>query len=245
MEVHSHTHTLPIAIGRKKWTHYLWEFLMLFLAVFCGFLAENLRERRVEKERAKVFAQSLSEDLKKDTAALHSGIILSDNKINAADDILMMVHNSREHNRDTAFYKDMVSIISASPFIPTDGTYTQMKASGALRYFDQSLVNLMNAYDVQLKKSKYRDEVEDRGTWVLADLNFNILNFEVVSDIRFGRPITHNMYIRIADNATSDKFINLIVINKIFRFRTLQEYNVQLKIAETLMEKLKREYHLE
>ena len=30
MEVHAHTHT-----PRKKWTHYFWEFLMLFLAVFC------------------------------------------------------------------------------------------------------------------------------------------------------------------------------------------------------------------
>ncbi len=39
MEVHAHTHT-----ARKKWTHYFWEFLMLFLAVFCGFLAENQRE---------------------------------------------------------------------------------------------------------------------------------------------------------------------------------------------------------
>ena len=29
MEVHAHTHT-----ARKKWTHYFWEFLMLFLAVF-------------------------------------------------------------------------------------------------------------------------------------------------------------------------------------------------------------------
>ena len=33
MEVHAHTHT-----ARKKWTHYLWEFLMLFLSVFGGFL---------------------------------------------------------------------------------------------------------------------------------------------------------------------------------------------------------------
>ena len=29
MEVHAHTHT-----ERKQWTHYLWEFLMLFLAVW-------------------------------------------------------------------------------------------------------------------------------------------------------------------------------------------------------------------
>ena len=41
MEVHAHTHT-----ARKKWTHYFWEFLMLFLAVFSGFLAEKKRKAR-------------------------------------------------------------------------------------------------------------------------------------------------------------------------------------------------------
>jgi hypothetical protein len=43
MEVHAHTHT-----SRKKWTHYFWEFLMLFLAVFCGFLAEYKLEHVIE-----------------------------------------------------------------------------------------------------------------------------------------------------------------------------------------------------
>jgi hypothetical protein len=36
MEVHAHTHT-----ARKKWTHYFWEFIMLFLAVSCGQLWYN------------------------------------------------------------------------------------------------------------------------------------------------------------------------------------------------------------
>jgi len=35
MEVHAHTHT-----ERKKWTHYFWEFFMLFLAVTLGFFVE-------------------------------------------------------------------------------------------------------------------------------------------------------------------------------------------------------------
>jgi len=38
MEAHPHTYT-----ERKRLKHYLFEFLMLFLAVFCGFLAENFR----------------------------------------------------------------------------------------------------------------------------------------------------------------------------------------------------------
>jgi hypothetical protein len=36
MEVHAHPHT-----SRKKWTHYFWEFFMLFLAVTLGFFVEN------------------------------------------------------------------------------------------------------------------------------------------------------------------------------------------------------------
>ena len=62
MEVHAHTHT-----ARKKWTHYLWEFLMLFLAVFCGFLAENQREHMVEHRRVKESMKGIVENLKYDT----------------------------------------------------------------------------------------------------------------------------------------------------------------------------------
>ena len=65
MEVHAHTHT-----PRKKWTHYFWEFLMLFLAVFCGFLAEYQLEHKIEKEREQVYIASMIEDLKKDTTSL-------------------------------------------------------------------------------------------------------------------------------------------------------------------------------
>ena len=38
METHAHDlHKVP----GHGWKHYFWEFLMLFLAVFCGFLAEK------------------------------------------------------------------------------------------------------------------------------------------------------------------------------------------------------------
>src|SRR5262245_44687620 len=65
MEVHAHTHT-----PQKKFTHYLWEFLMLFLAVFAGFLAENQREHIVEHNRAKQYASNLYKELQNDTMRL-------------------------------------------------------------------------------------------------------------------------------------------------------------------------------
>ena len=73
MEVHTHTHT-----PRRKWTHYFWEFLMLFLAVFAGFLAENQREHYVEHQREKQYMRSMIDDLKLDTAEIRGRIYMLD-----------------------------------------------------------------------------------------------------------------------------------------------------------------------
>src|SRR6266480_6484219 len=82
MEVHSHTHTADpdIQRGKKKWTHYLWEFLMLFLAVFCGFLAENLREHKVEQQRAKELAKNLYKEIYADSIVVQQKLNVRNKK---------------------------------------------------------------------------------------------------------------------------------------------------------------------
>src|ERR1700682_4423180 len=70
MEVHHHTHT-----ERKKWTHYFWEFFMLFLAVTLGFFVENQREHYIETKRETQYIRSFTDDLKKDIFQLDSLIV--------------------------------------------------------------------------------------------------------------------------------------------------------------------------
>ena len=55
----------------KKWKDYVFEFIMLFLAVTARFFMENLRESHVEKERALTLVGSMVTDLKKDSALLN------------------------------------------------------------------------------------------------------------------------------------------------------------------------------
>lgn len=69
MEVQKHPHHVT---HKKKWNEYLLEFLMLFLAVFLGFVAENIREHLVEQHRAKGYMQSLIVDLKNDSIELNN-----------------------------------------------------------------------------------------------------------------------------------------------------------------------------
>jgi len=70
MEVHHHGHVHET----KKWKEYLFQFFMLFLAVFCGFLAEYQLEHMIEKDRERQFISSLVYDLKDDQATLEKQI---------------------------------------------------------------------------------------------------------------------------------------------------------------------------
>ncbi len=61
METHHHA---AKSGHEKKWQVYLSEFIMLFLAVFAGFIAENIREHFVERAREKEYIVSMVEDMK-------------------------------------------------------------------------------------------------------------------------------------------------------------------------------------
>ena len=60
MEVHHHSQSQR----KKNCKAYFREFLMLSLAVFCGFLAENFREHQREKQ----FMTTLLDDVNSNTA---------------------------------------------------------------------------------------------------------------------------------------------------------------------------------
>ena len=160
MEVHNHSHT-----ERKKFTHYLWEFLMLFLAVFAGFLAENQREHIVEHQRAEQFARSLLADLKADTAALKIAIGYGDKKVKAIDSFFSEIELTPAKWNDTLMYKYGGAAGRIRPFERNSGTYEQMKASGSLRYFQQELADLLNKYDVQAKKVVARRILVRNTSW--------------------------------------------------------------------------------
>jgi hypothetical protein len=143
MEVHAHAHT-----ERKKWTHYLWEFLMLFLAVFCGFLAENQREHIVEQHRAKEYAKSLLNDLKEDTLELQSGINHINFLVSAIDSIESIVSNNHDKTSLPGKFYYYCRLISFSyPIDWNSSTLSQLIQSGNLRYFkNKELVNKINKY---------------------------------------------------------------------------------------------------
>jgi hypothetical protein len=247
MEVPHHSHTDPAYSGtsRKKITHYLWEFLMLFLAVFAGFLAENQREHIVEHQRAEQFAHSLLADLKADTAALKIAIAYGEKKIKAIDSFFSEIELTSGKWNDTLMYKYGGAAGRIRPFERNSGTYEQMKASGSLRYFHQELADLLNKYDAQAKKVVARENIGSKYVMDFYNpLQVEILDSRDVIQIQDGIMPTHPLVFRKTDKETIAVWINYAAIVQSTQERTSIEYDIMMTEANEIIGALQNEYRL-
>ena len=142
MEVHAHTHT-----PRKKWTHYFWEFLMLFLAVFCGFLAENQREHMIEHKREKQYIRSLIQDIGKDTANVTFWISRYNMILGHCDSVLVNFTEFAKNESTTSAESYSRVIFGFPDFSYTDHTMQQLRNAGGLRLIrNQAAIDSIIAY---------------------------------------------------------------------------------------------------
>jgi hypothetical protein len=149
MEVHKHPHHVT---HKKKWGEYLLEFIMLFLAVFLGFLAENLREQNVEHHREKEYIQSLFEDLKSDTLQANEVLIKLNNRSIGIDSVIAALSSPEIIKNSNKAYHFWSSNMGFADFMSNDRTIQQLKNSGGLRLIRNKIVsNGIMKYDQVLR----------------------------------------------------------------------------------------------
>jgi len=147
MEVHAHSHT-----PRKKWTHYFWEFLMLFLAVLCGFFAEYQLEHTIEKQRSKVYATNLYDELKKDTAELNRVITELEFNAKKLDTLCYLVtKNGIRSIQSQQLLRISRYVTHISFFSSNNSTIEELKGSGGLRLLKPNVSRQISLYDKELK----------------------------------------------------------------------------------------------
>ena len=153
MEVHHHSHT-----ARKKWTHYFWEFLMLVLAVFCGFMAEYQLEHKIEKDREKIYMQNMLDDLKADTA-IYSDYAARNAVIQDLVDTIMVLIKSPDRRKHISKLAYSARILTAKwkQIAMVKRTYEEMKSSGHLR--------LIRRKEVAGKVSSYYSSLSELDTY--------------------------------------------------------------------------------
>jgi hypothetical protein len=253
MEVHAHTH--PASGGtRKKWTHYFWEFIMLFLAVFCGFLAEYQLEHKIERERGKQYIQSVYEDLKEDTATLAntiatvSGIIENLKTIATCHDAV---------SNKTGMNSCMLTLFKNSrriyTFDLTDRTIRQLTNAGGFRLLQKQDADSITKYE-----STYRIYKDNESTQLQNSIDNLRISYNLLVDFSANYTMFGEGGIQMKDSIAESIHLFLThdrgLINKYFNdlfgyFRNLQIQRILLKNLEVRANRninyLKNKYHLQ
>ena len=144
MEVHHHP---DLHHNRKNFREYFLEFIMIFLAVTMGFIAENIRENITDHAKAKEYAHSLYDDLKKDTSWFNLIINIKTWRGLKFDSLISILESGDiQKNSKLIYYYNSFLTVNL-PFKPNDATIQQLRNSGGLRYIkDPKLYNIITTY---------------------------------------------------------------------------------------------------
>ena len=153
MEVHHHPH-----VEKKKFKEYFLEFLMIFLAVTMGFIAENIRESISDRSKEKEYVASIKKDLAQDTTALNIWIPALFRRVNDFDTLisLLQVQGTNPFGADLYYYARLST--RSRIFSANNNTITELKNSGNFRLITNKkiideLINFQKVIDSYINLS--------------------------------------------------------------------------------------------
>lgn len=130
MEVHHHPH-----VGHKHFKEYFLEFLMIFLAVTMGFIAENIREHFTDRSKEGEYIRSFISDLETDTMRLAYVIRFDHQQLKGIDSFLLLAHApmTDNNNRERFYHLFIKYFYRSASFKSSDATLQQLKNTGDYR----------------------------------------------------------------------------------------------------------------
>jgi hypothetical protein len=260
MEVHSHTHT-----ARKKWTHYLWEFLMLFLAVFCGFLAENQREHMIENRRVKESMKEVVENLKYDTIRCRLNAVTNVEIALGIDSLKSELKKAiaGQVNGNALYYFTLRYVGNIGQAVFNTSAITELKNSGSLRLIENKkiVLNMADYYERKVTAAKGFMPTQERldalqktsnEFFTLLHLDDYLESFNNITSKNYDN--TYN-YQDILKHEPSLQLLNNEPKELEKLYTQISQFEMQLKrynfwlyynkaAAEKLIEEIQQEYHL-
>ena len=238
MEVHAHTHT-----PRKKWTHYFWEFLMLFLAVFCGFLAEYQLEHKIEKERGRQYVISFYEDLVTDTTRFNN--IISSYKrqvtaLTAREQCYQAILQSKRS--DTCILNLIFNTVGFEDLVFTDRTLQQLKNSGGLRLLKKEDADSILLYDDLLRTYMKQETTGFQETqYKIRDMALSMLNHQLTIG---GEQVSKTPVLYSFDPEQINRYFNLLFSYDFYCRDHLEQMGAIKRKAVSLLKYFKEKYQL-
>ncbi len=249
MEVHHHP---DLHHRRKRFKEYFLEFLMIFLAVTLGFLAENLREHITNNSKEKEYIRAFIRNVQDDTARLKHVIYFDSIQVDGIDRFLRLSHADlkTDSNRRDFYMLAYGTFYNSSAFYSNSSTLQQLKNTGDYRLIKKDHVaDSLSQYDADVQNIAsetiyYNDYFKE----ILFRLD-GITDLTVYADTTFikNNKATNKRFPEL----TSDNIQLRTLFNKVFDFRIITSsysHNYlmpQLDNATRLIRFLQKEYGIE
>ena len=244
MEVHHHP---DLKHKSKHLKEYLLEFFMIFLAVSMGFIAENFRESRVNKEKELNYIENLLRDLKGDKKALNDVVAANDQMINGLDTFVKIrgIDFSKTTN-NTLFFQLFTKTHMYAPniFKPNEVTLLQIKSTAGLNIIKPQIADLIAQLDMSNQNIKWGEKfpyTHDEETFRMI---YELTDYPAI----WSKSGDLNSTLPSLDTDDKKKILKFFNLSADLKY-TMESYNGNLKnhltLIDTLLDNLKKQYDLE
>ncbi len=234
----------------KNWKSYFLEFLMLFLAVSLGFMADNYRENLSDKSKEKGYIISMIEDVEKDKLNILEVLKFNKRRSEHLDSLgtICMNYNPTEKN-NLELYKYLPIILYKPDFIdPTELTMHQLKNAGGMRLIkNKEAINEIVLYDSKIKKIENQQIYYENYHHNSIDVGTKIFNLYKVRSYMYEKTDGYNptsfQFISNDESLLSEFGNNVLMYKGIVVYYVILVKEME-KQADNLIQTLKREYRL-
>ncbi|MCX6230573.1 MAG: hypothetical protein NTZ33_03420 [Bacteroidetes bacterium] len=249
MEVHHHPD-----VRNKNLKEYVFEGLMIFMAVTMGFFAEKIRENIADHNKEKEYIVSMIQDAHTDINNIQKSLVKNKRRVLYLDSLANFCFNyNPATSKDMFFYKVMVECIKHPYFVsPVERTISQLNNSGGMRLIQNPIaVDSIIFYQDATKKLINQQTYYELHLNALIEALEHIINMNVF-------PLNHETYqwdtgnnaFKTAKLVSHDNNQLIELGNKAKLFQGIVIYYIVLleevdNKAKDLSNSLKKEYKLE
>lgn len=223
---------------------------MLFLAVFCGFLAENIREHQIEHRREKQFIQSLLSDIREDTTEINKSIESALKSKQYQDSLLFYLYN---HQPVDFLPATFINTLTGNALPRLNVTFNevtaqQLKNAGNLRLIrKQEIIRKVSLYWTEQENLKinldryliYRNRGREFEEKLFAYSDYDLAEEGLIAPSEKGLRVINS------DQAMWSEYSNIISHCKITTKQYISKLQSQLIMSIDLISLLQKEYHLD
>ena len=238
---------------KKKWYVYFIDFIMLFVAVTLGFLAENVRDQQTDKNREISYLKNVHEDLLVDINKFEYVISSNNFRLLMLDSLHMEINKVSPDLPSLYYY--IRNLALRTTFESSHLGLDQIKASGGFRLiqnakiiagiqdYERTLNSAMKLEEVRertLEQARFKMAVVfDAGT--LYQMTKNQSMFKGEKTVRFKRPAYAAPFV-VGDRETFNELINFINLGLNTNIHLNDSFNELKSIAKALDAAIIEEY---